>query len=134
MAHYAFLNDNNIVTQVIVGKNENEGVYDWEKYYGEIMNCKCVRTSYNTHGGIHTKGGIPFRKNYAGIGFVYDENLDAFIVPSPYPSWILNEDSCIYEAPLPHPNDASSDKFYAWNEELLNWEVIFEQPLSGSAQ
>ena len=76
MAHYAYLDSSNIVTSVIVGKDENPD-FDWESYYGNGLKCK--RTSYNTRGGVHTQNGTPFRKNYAGIGYFYDESMDAFI-------------------------------------------------------
>lgn len=94
MAHYAFLDKDNIVVEVIVGKNENEDNIDWEKYYEEFRGMTCKRTSYNTFGGVHNNGGQPFRKNYAGIGYTYDYILDAFIPPKPEGNWILNEDSC----------------------------------------
>lgn len=97
MAHYAFLDDNNIVVEVIVGKDENEDGIDWEQYYGNIKNKVCFRTSYNTIGGVHVHGGTPFRKNYAGIGYSYDSIRDAFIPPKPDGNWILNEDSCLWE-------------------------------------
>ena len=127
MAHYAIIDESNIVTYVHVGKDESDIVLDnngnpinWETYY----NAK--RTSYNTNGGIHYTNGIPsenqskaFRKNYAGIGYYYDEIRDAFIPPKPYPSWILNEDSCIWESPIPYPNDGNN---YIWNEETGKWE------------
>jgi hypothetical protein len=123
MAHYAYLDENNIVTQVIVGRNEDDIVldengnpYDWEVYYG------AKKTSYNTINGVHLNGGTPFRKNYAGIGFTYDESRDAFIPPKLYESWILNEEKCIWEAPIPYPNEEG--KIFVWNEELLNWESI----------
>ena len=95
MAHYAFLN-NNIVTEVIVGKDEGEDNTDWEVHYGNFRNQVCKRTSYNTQGGIHSSGGIPYRKNYAGIGYTYDEQRDAFIPQKPYASFILNEDTCLW--------------------------------------
>ena len=79
------------------------------------------QTSYNTHGGVHDNGGTPLRKNHAGIGYTYDETRDAFIAPKPYNSWILNEDTCRYEAPVAYPQD---DKRYKWNETNLNWEEI----------
>jgi hypothetical protein len=121
MAHYAFLNQNNIVTEVIVGKNEGEEGINWEQQYGSFRGQICKRTSYNTQGGVHIKGGTPFRKNYAGIGFTYDENRDAFIPPKPnYSSWILNENTCQWEAPIPYPTDG---QMYVWNEETTNWEV-----------
>lgn len=87
MAHYAFLDDNNVVTEVIVGRHEYEtvdGISDWETYYGELRGLRCLRTSYNTHNGEHLLGGTPFRGNYAGIGFTYDPDLDVFVAtPDP---------------------------------------------------
>jgi hypothetical protein len=118
MAHYAFLDSNNIVTQVIVGKNEGEDGIDWEQYYGEFKGQPCKRTSYNTYGGVHSSGGTPYRKNYAGIGYTYDASRDAFIPPKPSASWTLNEISCVWEAPTQKPNDG---KMYYWNEEQLAW-------------
>lgn len=118
MAHYAFLNSDNIVVQVIVGKDENEGLYDWEKFYGNEMGMVCKRTSFNTFGNVHKLGGVPFRKNYAGIGYTYDYTRDAFIPPKPFSSWILNESTCLWEAPVPYPNNGD---MYQWNEELQNW-------------
>ena len=116
MAHYAFLNENYIVTEVIVGKAESN--FDWERYYGDIRGQLCKRTSYNTIGGVHKNGGISFRKNYAGLGFTYDPIRDAFISPKPYPSWILNEETCIWEAPVPYPNDG---QLYSWDETTKSW-------------
>jgi hypothetical protein len=121
MAHYAFLDENNIVTEVIVGKNENEEGVNWEQHYGNFRGQVCKRTSYNTIGGVHQSGETPFRKNYAGIGYAYDSARDAFISPKPYNSWILNEDTCNWEAPVAKPNDGN---IYTWNEETLNWELI----------
>jgi len=123
MAHYAFIDDNNIVTQVIVGRDEDEvvdGISDWEAYYTEVYGQTCLRTSYNTSAGVHAFGATPFRKNYAGIGFTYNETLDAFIAPKPFESWVLNEDKGIYEAPIPYPDDGL---IYSWNEELVDWEA-----------
>ena len=119
MAHYAFLNENYIVTEVIVGKDESN--YDWEAHYGQFRGQVCKRTSYNTHGGVHNSGGIPFRKNYAGIGYSYDPQRDAFIPPKPYPSWILDEASCLWRAPVAVPQDG---KQYAWNEASTSWTEI----------
>jgi hypothetical protein len=82
------------------------------------------QTSYNTIGGIHNNGGTPFRKNHAGIGYTYDEDRDAFIPKKPYNSWILNEDTCLWESPIPLPSDASFEKRYNWNESLVNWELV----------
>jgi len=101
MAHYAFLDENNIVTEVIVGKDENEDGVDWESQYAAVRNLKCKRTSYNTIEGQHLKGGIPFRKNYAGIGYKYDEERDAFIPPQPGSDWIFNEETCCWDDPNP---------------------------------
>jgi hypothetical protein len=75
-------------------------------------------------GGIHNNGGTPFRKNHAGIGYTYDEDRDAFIPKKPYNSWILNEQTCLWESPIPVPSDASIDKRYQWNEQIQNWELI----------
>jgi hypothetical protein len=114
MAHYAFLDENNIVTEVIPGRNEDEvvdGISDWEAWYGEFRGQVCKRTSYNNN----------YRKNYAGVGYYFDEERDAFIEPKPYESWILNEETCRWESPTPHPTD---DKMYIWNEEELSWEEV----------
>ena len=121
MAHYAFLNENNIVTEVIVGKNEGEEGVDWEQHYGAFRGQTCKRTSYNTYGGVHSNGGTPYRKNYAGIGYSYDAGRDAFIPPQPYASWSLNEDTCLWNPPVAHPNDG---KRYTWNESTTSWDEI----------
>jgi len=124
MAHYAFLDDDNIVTEVIVGRDEDEvvdGITDWEAYYGELRSQRCLRTSYNTYGGQHNNGGTPFRKNYASIDFVYDEVRDAFIPPQPFPSWLFNEETCLWDAPVAIPLD---DKLYTWDEDTVSWVQI----------
>jgi hypothetical protein len=121
MAHYSFLDENNIVTEVIVGKDEGEDGIDWEQHYGDFRGQVCKRTSYNTQGGVHTSGGEPYRKNYAGIGYSYDAERDAFIPPKPFDSWILDEESCLWEAPTPYPNDGL---IYQWVEDDLNWQAI----------
>ena len=118
MAHYAFLDENNVVTEIIPGKDEDEGLYDWEKFYASERGQACKRTSYNTWAGQHREGGTPFRKNYAIIGGIYDPVRDAFIPPKDFPSWILNEDTCLWEAPVPYPNDGES---YYWNEQDQVW-------------
>lgn len=125
MAHYAYLDENNIVTLVIVGKDENEEPGNWEQYYG------AKRTSYNTRGGIyydpktnepHIDQSKAFRKNYAGVGYKYDIQKDAFIPPKPiYESWILNENTCLWEAPVSYPNDG---KIYDWDEDSLSWKTV----------
>jgi hypothetical protein len=98
MAHYAFIDDNSIVTEVIVGKDEGEDGIDWEQYYGEFRGQVCKRTSYNTRGGVHISGGTPYRKNYAGIGYTYDPVRDAFIPPRPDgEGWVLDEQSCLWD-------------------------------------
>jgi hypothetical protein len=113
MAHYAFLDLDNIVTEVIVGVDENELIEgkDPETWYGEFRGQVCKRTSYN--------GNI--RKNYAGLGFTYDEGRDAFIPPRPYESWLLHEDTCQWQAPLSYPE---GELMYLWNESLVEWEPI----------
>lgn len=118
MAHYAFLDENYVVTEVIVGRDESN--FDWERHYGDIRGQLCKRTSYNTVGGVHNNGGQPFRKNYAGIGFVYDPVRDAFYPQQPYPSWVLNEQTCLWESRVPYPDDG---KMYVWNEDELHWDA-----------
>ena len=128
MAHYAFLDENNIVTEVIVGKSENEDGIDWEQQYGNFRGQTCKRTSYNTNRGVHRSGGIPFRKNYACIGMIYDQTRDAFVPKKPYNSWVLNEDTCNWEAPIAMPEltqeQIDNKNYYIWNEEIQNWELI----------
>jgi hypothetical protein len=119
MAHFAKLNENNIVVQVIPAGDEYEE--NGEQLYAEIAGGVWKRTSYNTVGGVHTGGGTPYRKNYAGIGHTYDEQRDAFIPPQPYPSWLLNEQSCLWEAPMPMPTDGEQ---YSWNESTQTWDAI----------
>jgi hypothetical protein len=131
MAHYAFLDENNTVTEVIVGKNENEDNIDWEVHYGNFRGQTCKQTSYNTQGGVHALGGTPLRKNYAGIGYTYDSERDAFIPPKPFASWVLNEDSCLWSAPTPYPADigtTESPKRYVWDEETLAWTLVEATP------
>lgn len=120
MAHYAFLNENNVVTEVIVGKNEGEEGRDWEQWYGEFRGQVCKRTSYNTQAGVHLNGGTPFRKNYAGIGYTYRADIDAFVAPKPFASWLLNANAQ-WEAPVAMPTDG---KMYSWDEATTNWVEI----------
>lgn len=127
MAHYALLDDNNVVTSVFPGKDEGEDGIDWEQYYGEYNNRICKRTSYNTRRGVHSNGGTPFRKNYAGIGYTFDEVRDAFIPPKPFPSWILNELTCEWDPPQPYPSDFyTKTPRYIWNEILTQWDTPSE--------
>lgn len=118
MAHYAFLDENNTVTEVIVGKDEGEDGIDWEQHYGRFRGQTCRRTSYNTQGGIHLLGGTPFRKNYAGIGYTYDAERDAFIPPRPYPSWLLDDSTCDWQPPVAYPQDGER---YVWDETIQTW-------------
>jgi hypothetical protein len=123
MAHYAILDSDNLVVNVIVGRDENEvvdGVSDWEAHYSLVTGMNVLRTSYNTQGGVHLLGGTPLRKNYAGIGYTYDEELDAFIPPKPFDSWIVNEETAQWEAPIPYPTDGLA---YVWNNNKINWEA-----------
>jgi hypothetical protein len=121
MAHYAYLDDNNIVVAVTVGKDETELIngLDTEIYYALNTPYTVKRTSYNTSGGVHSLGGEPFRKNYAGIGYKFDGT--GFYTPQPYPSWSLNQDTYFWEPPVARPED---DKFYTWNEEEQKWDEI----------
>ena len=82
------------------------------------------QTSYNTHGGVHDNSETPLRKNYAGIGYTYDAQRDAFIAPKPFNSWILNETTCLWNAPVAYPVDNNVNNIYKWNEEILNWELM----------
>ena len=115
MAHFAKI-ENGIVIQVNVVDEDYFHANRETRYTGQW-----VQTSYNTKGGVHLLGGTPLRKNYAGIGHTYDEQRDAFIAPKPYPSWILNEETCIWESPIPMPTD---NKMYKWNEESQQWTEV----------
>ncbi len=119
MAYYAVVDGYNIVTEVFTGKDEGDTIIDWERYYSDFLNKRVLRTSYNTFGGKHLYGKEPFRKNYAGVGYTYDPHRDAFIPPKPYESWILNEETCLWESPIPYPEDGN---YYIWDEENLSWE------------
>jgi hypothetical protein len=112
MAHYAFLDNNNVVTEVITGVDENQLIegLEPETWYGNFRGQVCKRTSYNNN----------IRKNYAGIGFTYDAARDAFIPPKPFNSWILNEDTCRWESPIPYPQDNNE---YKWNEQTKSWDL-----------
>jgi hypothetical protein len=115
MAHFAQIDENNIVTQVLVIEQD---VID-TGHFGDPASF--IQTSYNTYGGQHTLGGTPLRKNYAGVGYTYDSVRDAFYAPQPYASWTLNEGTCLWEAPVAMPTDG---KPYTWNEETLNWTEV----------
>lgn len=135
MGHYALLNNNNFVDQVITGGGNSDDIM-FETLYGDFHNCIAKRTSYNTRGGIHYTNGQPsqdqskaFRKNYAGIGYYYDNIKDAFIPPKSYPSWILDEFSCLWNPPISYPDTTNILEpyiwynIYYWDEETLNWKL-----------
>ena len=125
MAHYAYIDSDSIVVAVTVGKDETELIngLDTETYYAQGTPYTVKRTSYNTSGGIHNKGGIPYRKNYAGIGYTYDTVRDAFIAPKPYASWVLDEATCLWGAPVPYPATGQ----WRWDEATLSWvEVTYD--------
>jgi len=130
MAHFAEIDENNIVLRVLVAPDEQED--RGQEFLAEDLNLggRWKKTSFNTYGGIHKNPETnepsadqtkSFRKNYAGIGFTFDEERDAFIPPKPFPSWILNEDTCWWEPPIPMPNDGGT---WIWNEEQQQWEEI----------
>ena len=147
MAHYAFLNSKSEVVQVIVGRDENdlvEGVESWETYYGNRKAMTCVQTSYNTYGGVHfttdDEGNrVPsedqtkaLRFNYAGIGFTFDPDKGtdgAFIPAKPFESWVLDEETCLWVAPVPMPEETDADGEpvpYTWDEDAGDWVAVTE--------
>jgi hypothetical protein len=116
MAHFAKVVDGK-VTQVIVAEPE------FFQTFVDSSPGEWIQTSYNTFGGVHKNGGTPLRKNYAGIGFTYDRTRDAFIPPKPFASWILNDDTCLWDAPTPMPTDG---KLYEWDETTTSWKEVVE--------
>lgn len=123
MAHFAKLGIGNIVEQIVVVNNdvastEEAGVLFLQNLYKDKAVWK--QTSYNTYGGEHRLGGTPFRKNYGAKGYKYDDTRDAFTPPKPFKSWSLNENTCLWEAPVEYPDD---DKVYLWNEENRTWDL-----------
>lgn len=126
MAHFAKINDNNIVEEVIVIDDDDcKGAFPQSEILGKeyILNVlkkegTYLQTSYNTYGGQHIFNGKPLRKNYAGENYFYDNVKDAFIPPKPYPSWILDNETCLWNSPVPHPNDG---KLYDWDEDNQKW-------------
>lgn len=133
MAHYAFLDENNIVVKVLTGVEENDtstlpdSYSSWEDWYSNAQGLTCKRTSYNTNRGQHMLDGTPFRGNYAAIGMVYNAEHDVFIRPQPYNSWTLNTSIWEWEAPVAQPElteqEITDQKFYEWNESIVNWEL-----------
>ena len=123
MAHYAFLDADTVVTEVITGINETELIEGLlpETWYGNFRGQVCKRTSYNTSGGAHNGGGTPYRKNYAGIGYAYDAVRDAFIAPKPYASWVLDEATCWWGAPVAMPSEGGP---WAWDEATVSWVAV----------
>lgn len=111
MSHFAKVCDG-IVVQVIVAEPE------FFESFVDTSPGEWIQTSYNTRGGVHLNGGTPLRKNFAGIGFTYDRQLDAFIPPNPFASWVLNTETCLWEPPVPRPDDG---KPYKWDETIQNW-------------
>ena len=127
MAHFAKLDENNIVVFVTVGRQEDDGKEaELTARTGDVYK----QTSYNTRGGVHYTDGVPsadqskaFRKNYAGLGYTYDAGRDAFIPPKPFASWVLNESTCLWDAPVAYPTD---DKRYTWDEATTSWVEVEE--------
>lgn len=128
MAHWAELDSNNVVTRVLVGDNNDPAGDEGYQWLIDNLGGTWVKTSYNAVGGkwrnpetneITENPG--FRKNYAGIGYTYDSGRDAFIPPKPFNSWVLDENTCLWNAPVAYPNDG---QFYTWNEETANWDLV----------
>ena len=125
MAHWAEIDEENIVVRVLVGDNNDPAGDEGYSWLVNNLGGTWVKTSYNTYGGVHREGGVPLRKNYAGVGFTYDAERDAFIPPKPFESWVLDEDTCLWEAPIPKPADPDNpDAKYQWDETLVNWVEI----------
>lgn len=114
MAHFAKVTDG-VVTQVIVAEPE------FFETFVDTSPGEWIQTSYNTYGGVHTQGGTPLRKNFAGIGYTYNAQEDCFVPPKPYASWTLDSNTCLWEPPVPMPTD---DKMYRWNEITQTWDEV----------
>ena len=130
MSSWAEIDENNIVLRVTVGDNNDPNNDEGYQWLIDNLGGRWIKTSYNTYGGIHYDSETlqpsldqtkSLRKNYASIGYIYDETKDAFYAPQPYPSWILNEQTCLWEAPVPYPND---ENIYVWNEENQSWDEV----------
>ena len=121
MAHFAEIDESSFVTRVLVTNNEDPNNDEGYQWLIDTFGGTWIKTSYNTHGGIHTLGGTPLRKNYASVGMSYDPIRDAFITKKPFESWVLNEETCIWEAPVAKP---TNDREYKWNEETTSWDIF----------
>lgn len=121
IAHYAEIDNSGTVLRVLVVSDEQDA--RGQEFLADDLGLGGTwkKTSYNTQGGVHTLGGTPFRKNYAGVGYTYDAGRDAFIPPKPFASWTLNETTCLWDAPVAYPNDG---KIYTWNEDNLSWDEV----------
>lgn len=136
MAHYAFINNENIVVKVIVGMDEDDTetlpseFSSWEEFYSDQKGMTCKRCSYNTTMGTHKNGKTPFRGTYPGQGYIYDSTDDKFYPPAPFPSWTLNKETYQYEPPVPDPisnlsvEDIEAGKTYNWNEDSQEWDLF----------
>lgn len=122
MAHWARIDENNIVQEVLVTATDHRDGNEGGTWLVEKFGGTWIKTSFNTHGGQHLTGGTPLRKNFASVDFIYDADRDAFYAPSPFPSWVLDEDTCLWEPPIPRPTSG----MFAWDEDALNWKIIGE--------
>jgi hypothetical protein len=123
MAHFSEIDSNNYVIRVLVIPNEEENRGEEFLSIDLGLGGRWLKTSYNTIGNKHMGGGIPFRKNFGSIGYQYIEDLDGFIPPQPYPSWLLNEDSGLWYPPIPKP-DSKTDEISIWDESIIDWKII----------
>jgi len=122
MAHWAEVDEDSVVVRVLVGNNADPAGDEGYQWLLNNLGGTWVKTSYNTSGGVHSEGGTPLRKNYAGIGYTYDSARDAFIPPKPFASWVLDEETCFWNAPIPMP--VEEGKMFTWNEETTSWDEI----------
>lgn len=122
MANYSYLDENNTVVTIIYGKDEGTDGIDWEEYYSQGTPYRVKRTSWNTLAGVHQTGGTPFRKNFGEIGYIFREDINApegaFCAPQPFASWIFNEDTCLWDPPVPEPE---SEIPHRWDETTTSW-------------
>jgi hypothetical protein len=118
MSYWSELDESNIVVRVTVGDNNDPNGDEGYQWLIDNLGGRWVKTSFNTYGNVHSLGGTPFRKNYGAIGFTYDETRDAFIPPKFFESWVLDEETCLWKAPIAMPVD---EKDYEWDEETTSW-------------